>query len=277
MTVSDGKLTISSELPGAEIYYTDDGSVPTRDSTRYEDSIVPEPDTSYRARVYAPSYQPGTVAMLTYTSRGNVFTDVAVGDWCYDTVDRAVSEGIFKGVTATEFSPDAPLTRAMLVTVLYRMAGEPDVSGLSADFTDVPGDYWCRDALVWAANSGIINGYADGSFRPKASISRQAISAMLYRYIGYCGKTLSAADDVLSGFSDGAAADPVLYEAVNAVCSAGIVRGYEDNTLRPTRGATRAQAATMLLRMEDLLPTLPDAVSDGPETTQTASPAEDAV
>lgn len=277
MTISDGKLTISSDLPGAEIYYTDDGSVPTRDSARYEDSIVPEPDTSYRARVYAPGWHPGTVAMLTYTSRGNVFTDVAVGDWCYDAVDRAVSEGVFKGVTATEFSPDAPLTRAMLVTVLYRMAGEPDVSGLSADFTDVPEDYWCCDALAWAANNGIINGYADGSFRPKASISRQALSAMLYRYIGYCGKTLSAADDVLSGFSDGAAVDPGLYEAVNAVCSAGIVRGYEDNTLRPTRGASRAQAATMLLRMEDLLPTLPDAVSDEPETTQAASPAEDAV
>ena len=259
MTVSDGKLTIASSLPGAEIYYTADGSVPTRDSARYEGSIVLEPDTTYRARVYAPSYQPGTVGMLTYTSRGNVFTDVAVGDWCYDSVDRAVSEGIFKGVTATEFSPDTPLTRAMLVTVLYRMAGEPSVSGLRADFTDVPKDYWCYDALAWAANNGIINGYADGSFRPRASISRQALSAMIYRYIGSCGKELSAADDVLRGFTDSGAVDPGLYEAVNAMCSAGIVRGYQDNTMRPLKGASRAQAATMLLRMEDLLPTLPDA------------------
>ena len=259
MTISDGRLTISSSLSGAEIYYTADGSVPTRDSVRYEDGIVLEPDTTYRARVYAPSYQPGTVAMLTYTSRGNVFTDVAVDAWCYDTVDRAVSEGIFKGVTATEFSPDTPLTRAMLVTVLYRMAGQPDVKGLKVDFTDVPENYWCCDALAWASDRGIINGYADGSFRPRASISRQALSAMLYRYIGSCGKMLSAPDDVLSGFSDSAAVDPGLYEAVNAMCSAGVVRGYQDNTVRPTRGATRAQAATMLLRMEDLLPTLPDA------------------
>lgn len=253
MTVSDGKLIISSELAGAEIYYTTDGSVPTQSSTRYDGGITPEPDTSYRARVYAPGWQPGTVAMLTWTSRGNVFTDVAVDAWCYDAVDRAVSEGIFKGVTATEFSPDTPLTRAMLVTVLYRMAGQPDVSGLRVNFTDVPKDYWCYDALAWALDSGVINGYADGSFRPRASISRQALSAMLYRYTACCGKTLSAQEDVLSGFADSSDVDPVLYEAVNAMCSAGIVRGYQDNTIRPQRGATRAQAATMLLRMEDML------------------------
>ena len=275
MTVSDGKLTIASNIPGAEIYYTADGSVPTRGSARYGGAIALEPDTTYRARVYAPGYLPGVVAMLTYTSRGNVFTDVAVGAWCYDAVDRAVSEGIFKGVTATEFSPDTPLTRAMLVTVLYRMAGEPDVNGLKADFTDVPDDYWCYDALAWAANSGIINGYADRSFRPRNGISRQALSAMIYRYIGYSGKVLSATDDVLGGFSDNSDIDPVLYEAVNALCSAGIVRGYQDNTMRPVQGASRAQAATILLRMEDLLPTLPDAEnSENTENTESSENTE---
>lgn len=259
MSVSGGMLTISSSLAGAEIYYTADGSVPTRDSTHYEGAIEPAADTTYRARVYAPSYQPGVVGMLTYTARGNVFTDVATDHWSYDTIDRVVSEGIFKGVTATEFSPDSPLTRAMLVTVLYRMAGEPDVSGLKVNFKDVPADYWCYDALAWAYDCGVINGYADGSFRPRDGISRQALSAMLYRYIGTCGKTLSAQGDVLKAFSDSSTVDPGLYEALNAMCSAGIVRGYQDNTLRPVRGASRAQVATMLLRMEDLLPTLPDA------------------
>lgn len=267
MSVSDGKLVISSGLAGAEIYYTSDGSTPTRDSLRYDGAITPEPDTTYRARVYAPSYQPGKVAMLTYTSRGNVFTDVEVGAWCYDTVDRAVAEGIFKGVTETEFSPDTPLTRAMLVTVLYRMSGSPDVSGLKAGFSDVPDDYWCYDALAWAVDKGVINGYADGSFRPRLSVSRQALSAMLCRYISSSGKLLSAPEDVLGGFADSAAVDPILYNEMNAVCSAGIVLGFKDNTLRPVQGASRAQAATMLLRMEDLLPTLPAADPD-------ATPAE---
>lgn len=105
MTISDGRLTISSSLSGAEIYYTADGSVPTRDSVRYEDGIVLEPDTTYRARVYAPSYQPGTVAMLTYTSRGNVFTDVAVDAWCYDTVDAPSPRASSRGLPRPSFRP----------------------------------------------------------------------------------------------------------------------------------------------------------------------------
>lgn len=258
MSVSDGMLTISRPVPGAEIYYTADGSTPTRESARYEGAIELAADTTYRARVYAPSCQPGLVGMLTYTSRGNVFSDVATDHWAYDTIDRVVSEGIFKGVTETQFSPDSPLTRAMLVTVLYRMAGEPDVSGLSVNFKDVPADYWCYDALVWASDRGVINGYADGSFRPRSGISRQALSAMLYRYIGVCGKSLDTKDDALAAFSDKNDVDPVLRDAMNAVCAAGIVRGYQDNTLMPLRGASRAQVATMLMRMEDLLPTLPD-------------------
>ena len=258
MLVSDGILTISSSVPGAEIYYTADGSVPTKESTRYEGAIELAGDTTYRARVYAQSFQPGIVGMLTYTSRGNVFTDVTTDHWAYDTIDRVFSEGIFRGVTATEFSPDTPLTRAMLVTVLYRMAGEPDVSGLKANFKDVPGDYWCYDALAWASSCGVINGYADGSFRPRNGISRQALSAMLYRYIGTCGKEIPVQDDVLAAFSDKNAVDPILLDAMSAMCSAGIVRGYQDNTLRPVNGASRAQVATMLLRMEDILPTLPD-------------------
>ena len=81
---------------------------------------------------------------------------------------------------------------------------------------------------------------------------------MLCRYIGTCGKEIPVQDDVLAAFSDKNAVDPILLDAMSAMCSAGIVRGYQDNTLRPVNGASRAQVATMLLRMEDILPTLPD-------------------
>ena len=241
MSVSDGILTISSSVPGAEIYYTADGSVPTKESTRYEGAIELAGDTTYRARVYAQSFQPGIVGMLTYTSRGNVFTDVTTDHWAYDTIDRVFSEGIFRGVTATEFSPDTPLTRAMLVTVLYRMAGEPDVSGLKANFKDVPGDYWCYDALAWASSCGVINGYADGSFRPNAACTKAQALTFLWRAAG--SPNVSCANP----FSDVSSSSPY-YKAILWAYKTGIAGAESGSSFQPNRECPRADMVLYIWR-----------------------------
>lgn len=266
-------IRISCASENAEIHYTVDGSVPDKNSAVYSECLAAEKDTTYRAIAYEKGYDASPVSMLTYSREGHVFSDISVDSWCYDTVDRAVSAGIFKGVTETAFEPNRAFSRAMLVTVLYRMAGEPDVVGLTEPFTDVDESYWCYDAILWAYNNGIINGYDDGSFRPRNYISRQALCAMLTRYLRFAGKELSGYETgILESFRDKGDVSRSFYSDVDILCTLGVVRGVEKDLLRPVSGATRAQAATMIMRMLDIYDTIPD-VQTEPETPPEEVPA----
>ena len=270
ISISDGNVSMASTESKATIYYTTDGSTPNKNATPYSESFEAVPGTTYRACAYSSGHCSSLVTSLTYSHNGNVFTDINVGDWCYETVDAAVTKGIFKGVTATEFAPDNVFSRAMLVTVLYRMAGEPDVSEYTEPFTDISEDFWSYDAILWAYNNGIINGYEDGSFRPNDSISRQALCAMLVRYLRYAGKDLSEiGTDTADSFTDSESISASLAEDVGIAAALDIIRGYEDGSIRPQNGATRAQAATMIMRLLDKLDTLPDLQPDAPETEET--------
>ena len=246
-------ISVECATPGAAIYYTTDGKEPTEKSKAYLGAITLQKGTTYKVRAYAKGYDPSPVATLTYSDNGYFFEDISVKDWCYAAVDRAVSEGIFKGVTATRFEPDTRLNRAMLVTVLYRMAGSPDVSGKTEPFTDVDSNYWAYKEIIWGYNAGIIQGYADGKFMPAQDISRQALCAMISRYAKHIDSALSTDKNVLSGFSDAGSVANVFKSDVNTMCALGIVQGYKDGAIHPTDSATRAQTATMLLRFEDIL------------------------
>ena len=112
------------------------------------------------------------------------FTDVPEDAWYYEELYYVYAHGIMKGTTQTTFSPDATSTRAQVVTVLYRMAGSPDVSGLAEPFKDVPDDYWCRDAIIWGYNEGIIKGFTQTRFAPTEEVTRAQLVTMLYRYAG---------------------------------------------------------------------------------------------
>ena len=270
ISIDKGLVSMSAATPGSAIYYTVDGTTPTKNSTLYSGSFEAVPGTTYTAKAFASGSDSSRVNKLTYSHNGNVFTDINVGDWCYETVDAAVTKGIFKGVTATEFAPDNAFSRAMLVTVLYRMAGEPDVSEYTEPFTDISEDFWSYDAILWAYNNGIINGYEDGSFRPNDSISRQALCAMLVRYLRYAGKDLSGiGTGNLDSFTDKDSISASLAEDVGIANALDIIRGYEDGSIRPQNGATRAQAATMIMRLLDKLDTIPDLQPDAPETEET--------
>lgn len=249
---SGDKLSIKCATDNAKIYYTTNGSTPTESSTRYTGAFTAKKGTTYKARAYANGYDPGPVSKILCTARGNFIEDISASDWYYEYVDRAVSEGMFKGMTETRFEPDTNLSRAMLVTVLYRMAGSPAVRGLEEPFSDVYSSHWAYNAILWGCNKGVINGYPDGKFLPDKNISRQELCSMIARYAKLSGTPLTTDKNALSGFSDAGKVGDVFKSDVNALCAFGIVKGFDDETVRPAGNATRAQAAAMLLRFEDL-------------------------
>lgn len=256
ITLQDGMLTMRGAAADAVIRYTTDGSVPTAESAAYTGAIAAAPGTTYRARAFAPGYAPSVVTQLTYGAHGSVFADVQVTDWYYAAADRAVAEGLFKGTADTVFSPNVRLSRAMLVTVLHRMAGEPE-GAAACTFTDVRTDGYYSAALCWAAEAGIVKGYPNGTFAPDSGVTRQELCAMLARYLTAAGKTLSGGTGGLGAYADGGGVSAWAREAVAQMCALGVVQGYTNHTLQPGGGATRAEAATMLLRLEDAMPGLP--------------------
>lgn len=173
------------------------------------------------------------------------FTDVPEDAWYYDELYYVYTRGIMNGTTETTFSPDNTSTRAQVVTVLYRMAGSPDVSGLAEPFKDVPDDYWCRDAIIWGYNEGIIKGFTQTRFAPTEEVTRAQLVTMLYRYAGSPDVTGD-----LSVFTDAAdIAAPYRSAAVWAVEN-GVVQGYKDGSFKPDLPISRAQLAVILARYD---------------------------
>lgn len=247
------KLKAACETEDAKIYYTTDGTDPTEESSRIKHWVTMEKGFDYRIRAIAPELEPSPVSRLTYSARGNFFEDVSVYDWCYDAVDRAVSEEIFRNYTDTRFDPDRRISRAELVSILYRMAGSPHVIFKKEPFSDVDKEYWAYKAIVWAYKNDIIEGYADGRFAPAGDVSRQALCAIMARYLEYKDDELQTDENVLSDFGDSKNVAEELTEDVNKMCALGVIHGYGDGTLHPENCASRAQTATMLLRLEDIL------------------------
>ncbi len=183
----------------------------------------------------------------SYEDLANGFQDIS-GHWAEKTIVEAVSSGLFNGASATEFDPDSAITRAMFVTVLYRMDGEPAVEEKAA-FTDVADGSYYAAAVAWAAKNGIVNGVSETSFDPDASITREQMAAILYRYASYCKVDVSAAAD-LSGYADASAVSDYAKTAMQWVVAGGVMNGTSATTLDPSGTATRAQAATVLVRFQ---------------------------
>ena len=170
------------------------------------------------------------------------YSDLSSSQWYHKGVDYALNNGLMNGVGAGKFDPNGSLTRAMLVTILYRSEGQPEVDGLSNPFTDVPDNQWYTDAVIWAADEGIVNGTSATTFAPNASITREQIAAILYRYAGapeVSGNLYRFTD----AFSVSAYAEDAMVWAVNEE-----IIGGTDGMLLPKDNATRAQIATILYR-----------------------------
>ena len=169
-------------------------------------------------------------------------TDVPETAWYHDAVDYMMAKSLMGGVSATTFDPEGTLTRAQLVTVLYRIEGEPEVDG-KHQFTDVPAGQWYSDAICWAAQNGIVNGVSKTEFAPEEPVTREQIAAILYRYT----KSEPVKENKLSAFPDAGKVSPYAVEALNWAVSEGLING-SDGRLMPNDTATRAQIATVLMR-----------------------------
>jgi hypothetical protein len=179
----------------------------------------------------------------------NPFIDVGLGDWFYNSVMYAFENGLMNGISASRFGPDTTLTRGMLVTILYRMEGSPAVSG-GAVFDDVaPGMYYTQ-AVEWASGHGIVTGYGNGKFGPDDLITREQLAAILYRYASYKGYDVSGQADLRS-YSDEAKIHDYAVTPMRWASFTGLIAGRSATTLVPAGNATRAEAATILMRFDE--------------------------
>lgn len=194
-----------------------------------------------------------TVDKLTVSTRIEIeftngtlpFTDVHESDWFYDDVVFAYENGLFSGTSDTTFSPNTSMTRAMLVTVLYRLEGQPAVNGRSG-FSDVQYNGYYEDAVTWAADNGIVNGTSASTFSPNANVTREQMAAILYRYAQY-KKYNTAASSSLNGFTDHASVSGYAAASLEWAVAEKLVNGSAGK-LMPTGNATRAQVAAILHR-----------------------------
>ncbi len=177
------------------------------------------------------------------------FDDVKPGNWFYNDVAYVYEKGIMDGVDNRVFSPNTTLNRAMFVTMLYRVAGEPAVSK-TADFSDVPGGTWFSDAVAWASSQGIVDGYDDDLFGPYNSLTREQLATILYRYAKWSGRSTYAPTDALAGFADAAEVSAYALDAMRWAVYTGLMQGSE-NGLEPQSSASRAQVAAIIHRFLD--------------------------
>lgn len=173
------------------------------------------------------------------------FTDMN-GHWAYDAVSYAYKNSLMNGVNASRFAPDSTLNRAMMVTMLYRMTGSPAVSGNSV-FSDVPSGKWYSDAVQWASVNGVVNGVGKDRFAPDTQITREQMASMMMRYAQFKQYSTGKSAD-LSAFNDAGSISSWALESMKWANAAGLINGRTASTIAPQDTATRAEAATILMR-----------------------------
>ena len=171
-----------------------------------------------------------------------------VSAWYSDAVAFCVEQGLMNGVSEKEFAPNKTLTRAMLVTVLYRNANEPDVANKSS-FADIDMGSWYAKAVLWAKENGIVNGVTATAFAPNANITREQIAAIIYRYAKYRGYDVSVGEDTnILSYNDAERVSEYAISSMQYMVGSGLIKGKTDTTLNPSDNATRAEIAAILQR-----------------------------
>lgn len=173
------------------------------------------------------------------------FIDVARGSWYYDAVSYVASEGLMTGTGTNTFSPDGMTSRAQIVTILWRLSGEP--SALTGAFTDVPAGQYYSTAVAWASREGIVTGVGNNRFEPNTNITREQLAVMLYRYAQDCGYSTTSRANI-TGYYDYARVGSYARDALSWAVGAGLITGTTTTTLSPQNTANRAQVATILMR-----------------------------
>ena len=245
----DGTVKLGeTEIPDAEFdgqtvsFQTDEAGTYVIES---KTPVQPKPDDAITGIisgiVASGALQPGASA--------SQFADLTSGSWYYDGVRCALENGLMTGTSARTFAPDRPVTRAMLVTILWRLAGEP--YGRVSPFEDVLPGSWYAQAVSWAYDKGIVTGVTATSFQSGAPVTREQLCAILCRYAALTGKN-TAASASLDAFTDCAQVSAYAEASVRWALQAGLLTGVGDGRLAPRSGATRAQLAVLLQRFAGL-------------------------
>lgn len=211
----------------------------------YADKGLAKKITSVKLDANTTVYAKWTEAPVS----GLPFGDVKTADWFYNDVKYVYEKGMMAGTAADVFAPNATTTRAMIVTILYRLEGSPAVTGTSA-FVDVPAGQWYTDAVNWAAANQIVKGTSATTFAPNDSITREQMAAILYRYAQYKGYDVTKKAD-LSGYSDNGQVSAYAKDALAWANAAKLINGVTNTTLAPQGNATRAQVSAILHRFCD--------------------------
>ena len=180
----------------------------------------------------------------------NPFTDVSESDWFFNDVKFVYQNGLMNGTSATTFSPEGTTSRGMIVTILWRMAGSPDMEDKiwGYPFADVDATAYYGTAVYWARLNGIAGGYDDATFGPNDPITREQMAVMMYRYAQYMGYDTTQGGMAIREYADYGQVSSYALEAMDWANATGIVTGTSESTLSPQGQATRAQAAAMFTR-----------------------------
>lgn len=252
--VSDGVLSFGGVPENETVYYTLDGGDPTKNGTAYSGPVSITAPCTVSFYTAGANKIPTKVRSLHYSERENLFADVWPGKWYYDAADVAFQQGFMNGVEQYTFQPNGALTRAMVVTILYRMSGDPSPASITNPFKDVASGKYYAEAVEWAYQNSIVNGMTAVTFEPNRSISRQEMAQMLVRYLDYQGADLpDEAPGAADGYGDRKQISGWALKNVEIITSIGLMQGNEKGNFCPRGTATRAEGATVLCRMYDML------------------------
>lgn len=258
--VTDGKLTVSDDWAkyGQIVYITavpDYGCTLSSLSVRTAtgDSVrvynAQKADTYY---FYMPDQYVSVSAVFTGKYTSVPFNDVSYGDWYYNAVQFVYSRGIMDGVDYYKFAPNGTITRGMILTMLWRMAGEPFEMPVTS-FTDVEIGRYYTTAVAWACRNGIADGMGETKFGPNDAITREELVTLMYRYAQYFGH--SCIGTSIEGFVDAGSVSAYAYNAMCWAYKAGVVTGTTGSRLNPQGTASRAEAAQMIMSFSSFLNT----------------------
>lgn len=260
-SAKNGSFTVSDKYASAgktvkvtpkanEGYVVDQVTVTDKNGNNI--TVTQNADGTYSFVMPAKAAQPVTVK-VTFKEEEQVhvcpsekYTDVNTAAWYHEGVDFAIENKLMVSTGENIFSPNGITTRAQLVTILYRLEGEPAVTK-DIPFADVPAGQWYSNAINWAAANGIVDGYGNGKFGPDDTITREQMAAILYRYASYKGYSVSDLAN-LTGYTDAASMNEWASTAMRWAVAEGLIEGTSATTLSPSGDSTRAQVATILMR-----------------------------